>query len=452
MTSKRNTRAAIALFLFSSCLPQTAFAQATGTITPAPVLDTRVNNLINRAETTNPASTIIPTDTLPLPGVQNRLSFAENFQLRLLQRLPARFYCNATCETSLRYETNPYQFPMKRVLQRQLPPPAIIRQLDAFQQQQINDLLGLCGNDDLVFRVLPNITAGWTITPKTRAYCNYFLIRDQLAHNVRLNTVIQSIGGGLQRDFPITSRGNLQAEFQFRELYQSRQQPVFDFLPGLTFSYVLTPRIVLFANAILQMRGKAFFQAPTKEIDPFYTWGGLYQKNGWTFSASTTLVQNFREPFRANATIPVNNYSFICDFEISRRVLKAIPGLQAFIRAEPIYNFHSNNRPGLSGMDFRLFWGVRMAAAKPALTTALNQLRQQLEEQEGPPEPKKSPQTGPSPIENDDQDEQTSKPQAAVPLVPAHELIANSPQPIHGFLPETTPRAIFVAEKENYLD
>lgn len=369
------------------------------------------------AQALPPSSTIIPTDTLPLPAVQNRLSFAENLQLRILQKLPARFYFNSTCEVSTRYETNPFQFPKKRSLLHQLPPPGIIRILNSFQQAQINDIIGLASNDDVVFRVLPNVTGGWTLTPKTRLYCNYFMIRDQLAHNVRLNTVIHSIGGGIQQDIPVTSRGNLQAEFQFRELYQLHQQSVFDFLPGLTFSYVLTPRVVLFANALLQLRSKAFFQAPTKEIDPFYTWGGLYQRNGWTFSASSTFVQNFREPFRGNASIPRNNYSFICDFEISRRILKELPGLQAFVRAEPIYNFHSHNRPGLAGMDFRMFFGMRMALAKPALTSALEQLRQQLEEQEAvppTPEEKKGP-----------------KPSA---FIEPHQVIASSPQPIHGFL------------------
>jgi hypothetical protein len=368
-----------------------------------------------------PSSTIIPTDTLPLPAVQNRLSFAENLQLRILQKLPARFYFNSTCELSVRYETNPFQFPKKRSLLHQLPPPGIIRILNSFQQAQINDVIGLANNDDVVFRILPNITGGWTLTPRTRLYCNYFMIRDQLSHNVRLNTVIHSIGGGIQQDIPVTSRGNLQVEFQARQLYQLHQQSVFDFLPGLTLSYVLTPRIVLFSNALLQLRGKGWFEAPTKEIDPFYTWGGLYQRNGWTFSASTTFVQNFREPFRGNATIPRNNYSFICDFEISRRILKELPGLQAFVRAEPIYNFHSHNRPGLAGMDFRMFFGMRMALAKPALTSALEQLRQQLEEQEAvppAPEEKKGP-----------------KPSA---YVQPHQLIASSPQPIHGFLEETS--------------
>ena len=428
MLTKAQKASCILLSLFSLS-PVAANAQSTG------AASTPTTNLPAIPQTNQaPTTTILPTDTLPLPAVQNRMTFAENLQLRILQKLPSRFYFNSTVETSFRDETNPFQFPKKESLMRQLPQPAIWRLLSYTQQAQLYDVVGLVARNDMCYRVLPNVTGGWTFTPRTRVYGNYFMIRDALMHLMRLNTVIHSIGMGIQQDIPVTSRGNLQAEFQFRELYQLHQQSVFDFLPGLTLSYVLTPRIVLFGNALFQLRGKAFFQAPVKEMDPFFTWGGLYQKNGWTFSASTTLVQNFRMPFRGDSTIPVNNYSFISDFEISRRVIKQLPGLQAFLRAEPIWNFHGKDKPGLSGMDFRLFWGLRMAFAKPALTSALEQLRQQLEEQEVEPG-----------MEEKNDPNKEKKPSAQLP---AHELIADSPQPMHGFLnPETGAEDDFIPQE-----
>lgn len=386
---------------------------AQGAPLPAPI--------INAPRVNTTGTTILPTDVLPLPTIQNRMTFGENLQLRMLQKLPAKFYFTGSVESSFRYETNVFQFPKKRILRRQiergLPPGRTIGNLSAQDQLAVSSILALASREDIVFRVLPNVTGGFAITPRTRVFANYFMIRDSLFHNTRLNTTIHSIAGGVQRDIPLGQRANLQAEFQFRELFQTHQQPVFDFLPGLTLSYVVTPRTVLFANALLQMRGKKFFQAPTKEIDPFYTWGGLHQRGGWSFSASSTLVQNFREPFRRNATIPVNNYAFILDFEVARRLFRQIPGLQAFIRAEPIFNFHSNERPGLAGTDFRLFWGLRMAAAKPALTTALESLRRQLEEQEVAPPSPSAP----------------TKPSA---YLQPQQIIAASPQPIHGFLVE----------------
>ncbi len=383
-------------------------------------------NLLSQAGVTPPIapsqpSTILPTDVVPLPAAQERMSFGENLQLRVLQRLPARFYFNSSVESTFRYETNVFQFPTKRKLLSQIfqnTPPFIFNQLNVVQQQQIRDqFLRLSSRDDMVFRVLPNITAGWTLAPRTRFFGNFFMIRDSLFHNIRLNTVIYSLAYGIQQDIPVTRRGNLQLEFQARELYQLHQQPLFDFLPAATFSYILTPRTVLFANALLQLRGKRYFQAPTREVDPFYTFGFLHQRGGWSFSNTATLVQNFREPFRRNASIAQNNYSWILDFEIARRLIKQLPGLQAFVRAEPIYNFHSHNRPGLAGVDFRLFWGMRFALGKPALTAALEQIRQQLQEQEAPP-----PSGPPG---------KPTEPKPSAFLMP-YQLIAGSPQPIHG--------------------
>lgn len=364
-------------------------------------------------ENTGP-TTILPTDIVPL---QDRDAFktpvTELLQLKMMQRLPSKLYFSAAIELTMRDETNPFQFPTKRALMAQLPRPAVWRQLNAVTQAGLYDVIGQVARNQLVFRSLPNLSMGWNLGSHTRIFTNYFMIRDQLTHNMRLNTVIHSYAVGLQHDKPIGPKGSLQFEFQGRELWQLHQQSVFDFLPSITYTHILTPRTVLFVNALMQLRGKAPFQAPTKEMDPFYTWGGLYQKNGWTFTATSTLVQNFRQPFHSFATIPKNNYVLISDFEIARRMIKQYPGLQAFIRAEPIWNFHAHNLPSLSGMDFRLFFGMRYAMAKPALTATLNQIREQLK-QETEPEPAPS-----------------GKPSASVD--DGYEISLN-PQPIHGFL------------------
>lgn len=363
-------------------------------------------------------TTILPTDVVPLPAAEQRMNMGENLQLRMLQRLPARFYFNISCETSFRDETNPFQFPNYRnYINRFLPPPPQFRQLPLLQQ--INDLHQASKADinNVVFRVLPNVSLGWTLTPRTRFYGNFFMIRDSLMHSVSLNTNIYSVAYGIQQDIPITRKGNLQADFQVRSLYQLAQKPVYDFLPGLTYSYILTPRTVVFANTLLQLRGNGYYQSPTRELDPFYTFGTLYQRGAWAYSANGTFVQNFREMFGRNAAVRQDNYSWILDFEIAKRMFKQIPGVQAFVRAEPIYNFHSKDTPGLAGMDFRIFFGVRAAAGKPPLTAALQQIREQLEEQEGsPPQPT-------TPEQNQ------GKPSAYI-----NQYIAHDYEPIHGFI------------------
>jgi hypothetical protein len=372
-------------------------------------------------------TTILPTDVLPLPTIQNRMTFGENLQLRMLQKLPARFYFNASVESTFRYETNVFQFPKKSIFVRQLARNSfgfsdirVLQQLSTTfpQNQLISQQLALVNREDTVFRVLPNINAGFQITPRWNVFMNYFMIRDSLMQNTSLNTTIQSIAYGTQKNWQFFGgKTNLQAQMEFRSLFQPHQDPVFDFLPGLTVSQMITPRTIFYVNALLQMRGRKYFQAPTREIDPFYTWGLFHQRGAWTFTATSTFVQNFREPFRQNASVPINNYSFILDFEVSRRLFRQLPGLQAFMRAEPIINFKSNETPGLAGTDFRLFWGLRFAVAKPALTTALDSLRRQLEEQEvAPPSPPSTPSTKPS------------------AFLQPHQVVAATPQPIHGFL------------------
>ncbi|HEY9793024.1 MAG TPA: hypothetical protein V6D22_21660 [Candidatus Obscuribacterales bacterium] len=361
-------------------------------------------------------ATILPTDVLPKSLLENPLTFAEDLQLRILKKLPSAFYFNASVESSFRLETNPFQDPVKRVLLQKLVAPGEFPLLSAPQQQQILSTLRKTDSFDNVFRVLPSITGGFTLTPRTRVFGNFFMIRDSLFKNITLNTNVYSYAYGIQHDIPLGERGNLQAEVQFRELNQMHQHSVFDFLPGLTASYILTPRTVAFASSILQIRGRKYFQAPTREIDPFYTWGLMHQRGRWTFSANSTFVQNFRNQFGHQALLPVNNYSMISDFEVARRIMPQLPGLQAFMRAEPIWNMHSHNHPGLAGMDFRLYYGLRFSVTKPSLTAGLRQLEQQIEEQE---KEETAPQTTPS------------KPSA---MIMPYELQASQPQPIHGFL------------------
>ncbi|MBX9877062.1 MAG: hypothetical protein K2Y22_01265 [Candidatus Obscuribacterales bacterium] len=387
---------------------------------------TGIENANIRSDVRALPGSIIPTDVVPLPAAEERLSFGENLQLRILQRLPARLYFNGSCESTFRIETNPFQFPKKSTfIKKNFPPPPVFAQLNAFQQNDFFRQLSFINAFDVVFRVLPNVTIGWTLTPRTRVFGNFFMIRDSLMHEVRLNTTIFSVAYGIQQDVPITRRGNLQIECQARELMQQNGTPVFDLLPALTFSYILTPRMVLFANTLLQARGRGYFKPATRELDPFFTFGGLYQRGGWSVSATGTYVQNWREMYGANASIPINNQSWICDFEVARRLFKELSGLQAFVRAEPIWNFGSHNTAGLAGFDYRFFWGLRMAMGKPPLTAALNQIRQQLEETEGEPPPPSAPGTSPG------------APRPSAYLMP-YEISAIKPQPIHGFICKDT--------------
>jgi hypothetical protein len=342
------------------------------------------------AQTVNP-TTALPTDVVPLPESEGRNTFGDRLQFNLQKKLPSRFYFLAVTETSLRDETNVYQTPSRAHMLRAASAGIPFGALSGTAQASVLKAASIASKNDGVFRVLPNVTAGWALTPKTRVFANYFLLRDQLFHQVAVNTLIESVGGGIQHDFTFGRRGNLQVTLQARELYQNKVHKVFDYLPGITYSHVITPRTVAFASAILQMRGKQFAIAPAREIDPFFSVGVVYQRGGWQFSHATTFLQNFRQPFGNNALIPINNYAFVLDFEVARRVIKKVPGLQVFVRAEPIWNLHSNATPGLSGMDFRIFCGVRLTVSKASLLPAVKNIQQQFNEHEVQPPPPKYP-------------------------------------------------------------
>jgi hypothetical protein len=317
---------------------------------------------------------------------------SNRFQFKILNKLPTRFYFLGVTEMSLRDETNVFQTASRAHMLRAASPTDPFGLLTADQQISVLKSASIASRNDGVFRVLPNVTAGWALTPKTRVFANYFLLRDQLFHNVSVNTLIESIGGGIQHDFRIGRKGNLQATFQARELYQNHVHDVFDYLPGITYTRAITPHSVAFASVLLQLRGKQFIVAPNREIDPFYSVGAVYQRGAWQFSHATTFLQNFRQPFAGNALIPVNNYSFVLDFEVARRVHKKLPGLQAFVRAEPIFNMHSNATPGLSGVDFRIFGGLRLTLNKPSLLPAVQNIQDQFDEREvNPPQPVSAP-------------------------------------------------------------
>lgn len=332
--------AASLLFFSGSC----ASAQSSNNLSPIFLPSTTRLAQVNTAV---PNPTIIPTDVTPTGIGQEKELIRPGFRFYLMQKLPPRMWFTSSTEITQRLETNVF-----------------------FTERD--------PRADYVFRVNPNATLGYNILPRTSVYSSWFLIKDVFAdHGVLSYPTTQSLSGGLRHEIPVKARTNIQLDYQIRELWQAAHLRQADMIPGVTVTHVFTPKLIGFGNIQLQMRSRNIFQGPTREIDPFYTVGLLYRFRQWNLVITDTLVTNFR--YR-DAIPNQSNNSMIADIEVSRPISKKLPGVVAFVRAEPIWNWGSRGVPGLSGFDFRLFSGFRISIDKPSYYSSLNKLKEQLKQ------------------------------------------------------------------------
>lgn len=296
----------------------------------------------------------LPTDITPFTLSPNRNAFNPNYKFRLFQYLPERLWLDTSTEVSQRLDTNVF--------------------LTHGHYRQ-----------DYVFRVAPNVSVGYNVLKNTSVYANYFVIKDTFAYHTSLSSpTTQSLSWGVRQNHEFGEKTNVQLDFQARELWQAAHLHQFDFLPAVTLTHVVNPNNILFASALLQLRGGEYFLAPTREIDPFYTVGYIYRRGWWTMLANDTLITNFRHPPFNDAIPPQSNVNMIADFEINRPVSKRLPALMAFIRAEPVWNWDGHKVPGLSGFDFRFYGGLRLSMSKPSYYSSIENLRKQIMKSEGP--------------------------------------------------------------------
>jgi hypothetical protein len=316
----------------------------------------------------------LPTDVTPIRLREESEMFRPGPSLYLFQKLPANLWFNTSTEINMRFESN--------VL------------LTANQPIR-----------DIVFRTFPNMTVGYNFFKNTGIYTNYFMIKDVYGDTApgtaRLTLpTTQSVSLGVRHSRQV-GKTNVQFDLQARELWQQSRLHQFDYLPGMLLSRSLTPHTYGFINLQMQMRGGEAFVAPTRELDPFYTVGILRSFGRTTLSVTDTFITNFRDPTFANSVPAHGNDEMIADIELFRPIVKRYPNVVGFVRAEPIWNWHSDRTAGLSGFDFRLYSGIRIAFAKPAVGSIMNQVRKEFKTP--PPSPQESPTspdapaTGPMP-------------------------------------------------------
>ncbi len=273
----------------------------------------------------------MPIDLVPV-SLPSRVSPMQYAKEGLLYHLPARMFLSGTVENSLRLETN-------------------IFQTNSHYRQ------------DMIYRLLPNVTLGYALSRKTRVSANYFFLRDQYAfHNALMSRNIQSIGFQVDRDFQISPKTTLTTSLFSRELFMTGSQPFTDILPSITLVRRVGQSGILYSSVMGQLRWRHML-TQWQEGDQFYTVGGIWRKNLWALSANSTLVSNFGiQSLRGGG----NSQNIIMTMEADRQLSRRLP-IVAFVRVQPIFNIGANQSPGFAGINFRVYGGLRMDVAKPAL-------------------------------------------------------------------------------------
>ena len=256
----------------------------------------------------------------------------QNFKTSALYHLPAKMFVDASCENTLRFESN--------VLQR---------------TQNVRS--------DAVYRVFPNVTAGYAFTRKTRISTNFFYFRDEYFNNSRISRNIASLGIQGAHDFQITPRTTFTSSLFARELFITHSHSLVDIIPGGTVFHRVGRSGGVYASVLGQLRWANFLKR-WQEGDQFYSFGALYRTPKWTFVWDNTLIDNFGAPGLRGGV--ATNHQIIMSMEAARKVSSKVP-VVAFVRAQPIFNIGQDNRQGFSGFNLRLFGGFRTEISKPAI-------------------------------------------------------------------------------------
>lgn len=289
--------------------------------------------------TTSPAPDNREFDLTPvsLPRRTPTFNRFEGFHSNMLYALPGRMFFSAVVDNSLRAETN------------------------VFQTKNHN-------RTDMVYRVLPNTVLGWALTRKTRVSANYFFLRDQYTKYQLLDRNFHSVGFQVDHDFYNQDGVTVTGGFLGRALFANPDQfsDAFfnDLLPSLTATKQVGNHAVVYGSVVGQIRFREVL-SQFQEGDQFYSFGTVYKKGPWQALGDFTLNDNFGN---SNLRQGHNNQVIILTEEIARRLpyLRKVP-IDAYIRAQQIFNMGANSSPGYAGVNCRIFGGIRAYVSKPVV-------------------------------------------------------------------------------------
>lgn len=291
------------------------------------------NPLLAQGTGTSSGATQLDLTPVKLPERGSAFGNLNNFRTGVLYYLPSRMFFNATCENTLRLETNVFQ--------------------TQHNQRQ-----------DLIYRVLPNVTLGYATSRTSRISANYFFFRDQYGWNSNpLSRNIHSVGIRGDKDFIVSPRTTVTTSFFARELFISNFDELSDLLPSITMVRRVGNGGAVYASTTGQIRWRDVF-GRFQEGDTFFSVGSVYRNPRWTLVADTTLIDNYGRPSLRGGV--ANNHVIVMTLEAGRKISQRLP-LTAFLRAEPIFNIGQEKRQGFAGFNFRIFGGIRTEISKPAI-------------------------------------------------------------------------------------
>jgi hypothetical protein len=261
----------------------------------------------------------------------------EGMQSNALYFLPGRMFFSAIVDNSLRAETN------------------------VFQTNSRN-------RTDMIYRVLPNTTIGYALTRSTRVSANYFFLRDQYTKYKLLDRNFHSVGFQIDQDLYSKPGMQVTAGFMGRALFATPDEfsSTFfnDLLPSITASKQIGQHAVVYGSVLGQIRFREVLNK-FQEGDQFYSLGTTYRRGPWQGLLDFTLNNNFGN---SNLRQGENNQVIILTEEIARRIpfLPKLP-VDAYVRAQQIFNMGANSSPGYAGINTRIFGGIRAYVTKPVI-------------------------------------------------------------------------------------
>lgn len=273
--------------------------------------------------------------------------------LKLLDALPNQFYLYASSEVSGRMETNPYQAPPR------------------FKEPFVENTGA--------FRLQNNLTMGYALTPKDKVQISFFHLVNKYDNftRFRLDGSSYSIAPSYQRTLFEKDGWQLTGNIQARQTITNTNATSGSLLPSVTLVKGFQKAGYAYLNTAVDLGRSNFAIGDIDIITPSATLGYGWQMpydspNTWlkplgglNFTASGTY--SFSTVATAEFPSPSNFQSYFLTAELAMPIYQNAP-VSLFCRSEAIFNTgHDRDAFGVSGVNYRLFGGLRVSANKNAV-------------------------------------------------------------------------------------